>query len=151
MSILCLDIGTKTGYAYETNSCKDVISGVEQFKNGQFYGGGMVFLNFRRWLNDLKSKIREPLTSVYFEEVRSHKGTAAAHKYGGFIAILTSWCEHHNIPYQGVGVGTIKKYISGKGNASKQEVIAAVVARGYNPKDDNEADAIALLNYVLSI
>ncbi len=30
---------------------------------------------------------------------------------------LTAWCEHHNIPYQGVPVGTIKKHATGKGNA----------------------------------
>ena len=42
-------------------------------------------------------------------------------------------------------VGTIKRFISGAGNASKDAVIAAVKARGYAPADDNEADAIAIL------
>jgi Holliday junction resolvasome RuvABC endonuclease subunit len=44
-----------------------------------------------------------------------------------------------------VPVGTIKRYIAGKGNADKQAVIAAVRARGFNPSDDNEADALAIL------
>jgi hypothetical protein len=63
---------------------------------------------------------------VYFEEVRRHAGVDAAHAYGGFMAHLTAWCEHHQIPYQGVPVGTIKKHATGKGNANKDQMIGAV-------------------------
>lgn len=35
--------------------------------------------------------------------------------------------------------------MTGSGNASKAAVIAAVQRQGFAPKDDNEADAIALL------
>ena len=58
---------------------------------------------------------------------------------------LTAWCEHHQIPYEGVPVGTIKKHATGKGNAGKEDMIASAQARGHNPADDNEADAIALV------
>lgn len=46
-------------------------------------------------------------------------------------------------------VGTIKRHATAKGNAGKDAVIAAVAARGFNPKDDNEADAIALLLWAI--
>ncbi|MFP5382262.1 MAG: hypothetical protein ACLGG4_08355, partial [Gammaproteobacteria bacterium] len=59
------------------------------------------------------------------------------------------WCEHHGVPYQGVPVGTIKKHVTGKGNASKDEMMAAMRARGYLPTDDNEADALALLHWAI--
>jgi hypothetical protein len=49
------------------------------------------------------------------------------------------------IAYQGVPVGTIKRFIVGKGNADKAAVLAAVRARGFFLKDDNDADAIAIL------
>ena len=81
--------------------------------------------------------------------MRRHVGVDAAHAYGGFLATLTAWCEHHQIPYQGVPVGTIKKHATGKGNASKEDVIAAVQARGHDPVDDNEADALALLLWAI--
>ena len=42
-------------------------------------------------------------------------------------------------------VGTIKRFATGKGNADKTAMIAAIRARGFPPADDNEADAIALL------
>jgi Holliday junction resolvasome RuvABC endonuclease subunit len=61
------------------------------------------------------------------------------------MATLTAWAELHGIPCEGVPVGTIKRHATGKGNASKEAMIAAARARGFNPADDNEADAIALL------
>jgi hypothetical protein len=38
-----------------------------------------------------------------------------------------------------VSVGTIKHHATGKGNASKQDVISSLQAKGYHPRDDNEA------------
>ncbi len=104
----------------------------------------MCFLNFCNWLNSLKD-----ISAVYFEEVRRHLGTDAAHCYGGFLAVLSAWCEENNIPYQGVNVKTIKRFIAGNGNASKSEVIEAVKEKGGLPKDDNESDALALMFYVM--
>jgi Holliday junction resolvasome RuvABC endonuclease subunit len=49
-----------------------------------------------------------------------------------------------------VPVGTIKRHIAGKGNADKAAVIAAVQALGFDPQDDNEADALALLNWAIA-
>jgi Holliday junction resolvasome RuvABC endonuclease subunit len=92
----------------------------------------------------------EALDAVYFEEVRRHVGVDAAHAYGGFLAHLTAWCEHHQIPYQGVPVGTIKKHATGKGNADKAAMMAAVRAKGFLPADDNEADALALLLWAMA-
>ena len=61
------------------------------------------------------------------------------------LAVLSAWCEERAIAYQGVPVGTIKRYATGKGNADKAAMIAAMRARGFAPADDNEADALALL------
>ena len=83
-----------------------------------------------------------------YEEVRRHRGTDAAHIYGGLMGTFTAWCEERNIPYKGIPVQHIKKYATGRGNADKQSVIAAVRNWGYAPRDDNEADAIALWHFV---
>lgn len=103
----------------------------------------MRFLRFRHWLEETV-RLLPGLSSVYFEEVHRHAGTDAAHIYGGLMGTLTAWCEERKIPYQGISVGTIKKHATGKGNAGKPEMIAAAKARGHSPKDDNEADAIAI-------
>jgi len=106
--------------------------------------GGMRFLRFRAWLTEVTHLAGE-LSQIAFEEVRAHAGTDAAHLYGGFLAHLSAWCEERAIAYQGVPVGTIKRYATGKGNADKAAMIAAMRARGFAPADDNEADALALL------
>ena len=81
--------------------------------------------------------------------IRDSLGTDAAHIYGGLLAVLTSWGEEAGIAYQGVPVGTIKRFIADKGNADKAAVIAAVRAKGFAPADDNEADAIAILLWAI--
>jgi crossover junction endodeoxyribonuclease RuvC len=151
-SILTLDLGTKTGWAraiddpWWKKTWGEYTYGTVDFSTKRLDGGGMRYLNFNRWLEymNLSNKINE----IYFEEVLGHKGTVAAHVYGGFLGGLMSWCEKYKIPYQGVPVSTIKKHITGKGNASKQMVIDAVKAKGYDVQDDNQADAMALLLYV---
>ncbi len=147
-TILALDLGTRTGWALQGRDGA-ITSGTEGFKPQRFEGGGMRFLRFKRWLTELKHAV-DGIDAVFFEEVRRHAGVDAAHAYGGFMAHLTAWCEHHRIPYQGVPVGTIKKHATGRGNAGKQAVLTAMLALRFRPEDDNEADALALLMWALA-
>lgn len=142
MSILALDLGTTTGWALKEND--HIVHGFESFKDTRFSGGGMRYLRFHKWLVEINCA--SPLTEIYFEEVRAHEGTDAAHVYGGFLAKLTSFGEQFDIPYAGEPVGTIKKFWTGKGNASKSDMIAEAQKRGFDAKDDNEVDAIAILH-----
>lgn len=140
MSVLALDLGTKTGW------CADPIAhGVWDLKPGRFEGGGMRFVRFRRNLDDVL-KLGD-LSQVVFEEVRAHKGVDAAHVYGGLMATLQAWCEDAAIPHAAVPVGTIKRYWTGKGNAGKPEMLLAARWRGFTVTDDNECDALALWHY----
>jgi len=146
-AVLALDLGTQTGWALHGRDCI-ITSGTEHFQPQRFEGGGMRFLRFKRWLTEIK-QTTDGIDSLYFEEVRRHAGVDAAHAYGGFMAHLTAWCEHHAIPYQGVPVGTIKKHATGKGNATKAAMLDAMRDQGFQPEDDNEADALALLLWAL--
>ena len=145
--ILALDLGTTTGWALRGFDSM-ITSGTVSFKPGRYDGGGMRYLRFTNWLTEI-DRLSGPIEAIYFEEVRRHLGTDAAHVYGGLMASLTSWAELRGIPYQGVSVGTIKKHATGKGNANKLVMIDAVRARGFTPTDDNEADAIALLLWAI--
>lgn len=153
-AILALDLGTTTGWALSLPD-RSVTHGYVSFKPQRFEGGGIRYLRFRRWLDELLTTTAPSsgvsgLDAVYFEEVRRHLGVDAAHAYGGFLATLTSWCEHQKIPYQGVPVGTIKRHVTGKGNAGKSAMVSAMRARGYLVADDNEADALAVLVWALA-
>ncbi len=147
VAILCLDLGTQTGWALRGRD-GSITSGAESFRPQRFEGGGMRYLRFKRRLTEIE-RSADGLDAVYFEEVRRHAGVDAAHAYGGFMAHLTAWCEHHQIPYQGVPVGTIKKHATGRGNAGKADMVSAMRQRGFQPNDDNEADALAILLWAI--
>jgi hypothetical protein len=143
-AILALDLGTVTGWALRMGD-GSVRSGSRNFNPDRFDGGGMRFLSFRQWLNEIKGPT-DGIGTIYFEEVRRHLGVSASHAYGGFLATLTTWAEDHEIPYRGVRASTIKRHATGKGNANKLAVIAGVRALGFAPGDANEAEATALLS-----
>jgi Holliday junction resolvasome RuvABC endonuclease subunit len=144
-ALLTLDLGTTTGFCVGEREGA-LASGSQNFKPGRYDGGGMRFVRFRKWLDELQVAYR--IDRIAFEEVRRHAGTDAAHVYGGLMATLQAWAEDNRIPYEGIPVGTIKKVWTGSGNASKDAMFAEAVKRGFAPIDDNEADAIALWHCV---
>ena len=146
-TILALDLGTTTGWALRTADGL-ITSGTLSLRPSRYDGGGMRYLRFSGWLAEL-DRLSGPISAIWFEEVRRHAGTDAAHIYGGFLATLTAWCERESVAYQGVPVGAIKRFATGKGNAGKDAVLAAMRQRGFQPADDNEADAIAILLWAI--
>ncbi len=145
--ILALDLGTTTGWALRGRDGL-ITSSTTSFRPGRFDGGGMRYLRFTNWLTEI-DRLSGPVAAIWFEEVRRHVGTDAAHVYGGLMATLTAWAELRSTPYEGVPVGTIKRHATGKGNADKEAMIAAARKRGFSPADNNEADAIAILHWAI--
>ncbi len=143
MNILALDLGTTTGYALYNDG--PIVHGVWHFKNKTGEGAGMRLVRCRRQL-DCVAKRFPKIDLVAYELVRRHIGTQAAHVYGALQGVVMEWCETHGFPYEGVPVGTIKKFATEKGNASKADMIAAVNRWGYKIDDDNQADALAILH-----
>ena len=146
-ALLALDLATTTGWALRPADGA-ITSGTVSFRPSRYDGGGVRYLRFRAWLEGFASDAGA-IGAIYHEEIRRHLSTDSAHVHAGLLATLTSWCEQRSIAYQGVPVGTIKRFIAGKGNADKAAVIAAVKARGFNPADDNEADALAILLWAI--
>ena len=94
----------------------------------------------------LVSVTRLRRVAATLEEGRAPHRPRSAHVYGGLIATLTAWCEHHGIPDAGVPVGTWKRALTGTGNAN----MAAVKALGYAPGSQDEADALGVLHHAMS-
>ncbi|HEY5793427.1 MAG TPA: hypothetical protein VIU82_00305 [Bosea sp. (in: a-proteobacteria)] len=141
MTTLALDLGTTTGYCVGDRR-EALISGTWSLKPQRFESGGMRYVKFRKQLDTLHSTFG--LKQIWFEEVRAHKGVDAAHAYGGFMATLQAWTEDNSVPCAAVPVQAIKKFATGKGNANKEAMMAAVRDLGFEVVDDNHADAIAL-------
>jgi Holliday junction resolvasome RuvABC endonuclease subunit len=151
MNILALDLATVTGWALLANKDSPgerISSGTQSFAiNARIEGAGMRYLRFERWLDEMHRMY--PIHRLAFEEVKQRaQSVAAGHMYGGFMATLTKWCEAGAVPYEGIPVGTIKKFWTGAGNSGKDIMVKVARERGFDPKDDNEADALALLHYV---
>jgi Holliday junction resolvasome RuvABC endonuclease subunit len=140
MNTLALDLGTATGFAMWKDG--EILSGLKKLRHDK-HASGVRALDFYRWLTQM---IREhSVNEAYFERVYAHSGVEAAHLYGYFMHALAAVCEEHGVKCVGLSVGAIKKFMTGKGNATKEEMIAAARLRGFEPVDDNEADALAIL------
>lgn len=146
MNIVGLDLATKTGWACRKDGI--TTSGLIEFKSGRFEGGGMRFLKFQSWLEEFIPLVKPDV--VFFEEIRRHMSTDAAHVHGGLLAVLTSTLEKFDpkIPYQGLPVGTIKKHATGKGNAGKPLMVSSAKQKwpDQNIIDDNVADALWIMS-----
>jgi Holliday junction resolvasome RuvABC endonuclease subunit len=140
MSTLALDLGSATGYA----TWKDdrITIGTKKLCHDK-RASGVRALDFYRWLNQM---IREHgINQVFFERVYAHSGTEAAHLYGYFMHTLAAVCEEHRIRCVGIPVTTIKKFATGNGHASKEDMMIFAKRCGFNPVDDNGADTLAIL------
>jgi Holliday junction resolvasome RuvABC endonuclease subunit len=142
MSILGVDLGTTFGWATLVDGV-GVESGSYKIKTKPNAPKGERYYQFYTAIQGL---LRQGVTQIYYEDVKRHIGTDAAHVYGGYRAILLCLAFQLDIPVTGIGVGTIKKCWTGKGNATKGMMIAEAGKRSFTPHDDNEADALAILH-----
>ena len=143
--VLGVDPGSQCGWALLDNGAR-VASGTWDLSVRRGESHGMRYVR-------LDNQLREALQAVdlvAYEEVARHAGTHAAHVYGGIIAHLMAACERAGVPYIGVPVGVVKKRATGKGNASKEAMVAAAVAHWIWPRQavltscptEDEADAL---------
>lgn len=150
MRVVAIDPGTSCGYAWTDDYLvRSAQGGVWELRPNRHEGGGMRYLRFGRYFDELLEAPPGPCVVVY-EEVRRHMGTDAAHVYGGILAVLQAKCEERGVAYMSVPVGTIKKRATGKGNAAKDAIVeAASAAFGEPIIDDNHADALWLLQVAI--
>lgn len=138
MKIFALDMATKTGWATEGQS------GVQEFALKRGESAGMRWLRFRAWLKEMRDLIG--FTVIYYEQAH-HRGGHATYVGVGFVAEVHAFCAENSLEYRPVHTGTLKKHATGKGNAGKPEMMKAAKERGWTPQDDNEADALWLLDF----
>jgi Holliday junction resolvasome RuvABC endonuclease subunit len=137
MKILALDIATNTGWKTETSS------GTWNFKPNRGESDGMRLVRF-------KAKIREMIRLEGIELI-SYERPAGRHKgaiivESEMIGILKELCIEMGVELACYSATEIKKFATGIGNAKKSLMIESAKELGFNPMDDNEADAIHLYN-----
>lgn len=145
MHILTLDLGTRTGWATQTSG-GPVRFGTINLTPERHQGIGWRYAKFKRFLSAIKNHMGN-IDLVVYEDVMfmGKNGFRAVQLWGGYEAILTAWCEHHNIAYIAVPVGTWKKTAIGNGHAKKGEIMAKITGMGFAPETQDQADAIGIL------
>jgi hypothetical protein len=157
IKILAIDQATATGWAFGD------IGGV--ISCGSFASIGLnrgeKLVAFGRQLAALVNDLSPDL--LVFEEPVNGLGSFEARRWlmalAGQIEVVCEtlgvpYCEEHNMRIKGHALGQHRAFQGGnksqKQKAGKQAMIDAARARGWNPKNDNEADALFLLDLVLS-
>ncbi|CAB3846456.1 hypothetical protein LMG3482_01895 [Achromobacter deleyi] len=147
VNILALDLGTKLGWAVRARDGA-VWHGTEVFTPRKSWTPGQRWLRARSFVTDLV--VRHQVHAIAYEDVKRHAGTDAAHAYGAFLCLVQMVADSHRAALMPVGVGTIKKHWTGKGNADKAAMEAQARARGFRPETDNDADALAILHWAVA-
>lgn len=147
MNILALDPATNCGFAHSGGA-----SGTWDCSVRRDESAGMRLIRFR-------SKLRAILESDTIDLVVFEAARNAAPKMQGALVVqatlqgvLLAWCEDNGLDYRGYSPTEIKKHATGKGNANKEAMIKAAKAKWTDRAigDDNEADALWLLDMALS-
>jgi Holliday junction resolvasome RuvABC endonuclease subunit len=146
MKILALDLATKTGWAFY-DPVLSVTYGTFDAHSKNDKTAGARFLRFEGFLSQFVRDLKPD--EIFFESVARHQGVQAAHMYGAFKAVMYMVAEELSVPCFGVAVGTLKKHATGNGRADKAMMIKACNEWGYQPEDDNAADALALLRLAM--
>lgn len=139
--VLGFDLGTHCGWAVYIDGVHKT-SGTWHFEVDKRHAGRRYALALDRFIWVIRQYDPDVIA---FEDVHRHTGTMAAHVYGALKAILHLAAYNRAEPAEvvGFGVSTIKKRATGKGVASKKQMIAAARKRlGVNVTDDNQADAL---------
>lgn len=144
--ILGLDPATKCGYAV-----KDGPSGTWDFTSKRDQSPSLKLIRLKNSLTNIHNQ--HGLKIVAFEAARN----AGKRNQGALVVqsemqgIIKQFCDERDIPYRGYSPSEIKKHATGKGNASKEDMIAAAKRKfiQINLVDDNHADALWVLDLAI--
>mgnify|MGYP001594445499 CR=1 FL=1 len=104
-----------------------------------------MFVEFSKLLDNMKPDMMVTEQSLYNQNFKSSRIIA---EVIGFCKLA---CEQRKIPFVLVYVPSWKKFITGKGNATKEEIFKTMLERhpGHKNVTQDEADAISIGDYFL--
>lgn len=102
------------------------------------------------------TKLREHLNGfageldvIAYEKVVVSRFIAAMLVLASYETTLKIWCLDHGVQLVGYTPKEIKKYTTGSGNATKEEMTAAAEAKFGKVVDHNHADALHILDMAM--
>jgi hypothetical protein len=160
--ILCLDLGTRTGYVLGSPRGRILTSGSIELANPQELrlqradrGERSFDLRvLRLWEAISRMHKKCPLQTIVFEDVNFFTSTSQLQVWSSLRgAIWTFRMLYPTTQLIAIPVGTLKKFACGHGHAKKPAMRSAWLLRTphYSPttSDDHEIDALWLFEYFL--
>jgi len=139
IKILAIDQASKCGWAISNN-----IYGEWDLKTRKDESSGMKGLRFKSKLKEICEL--EKIELIVYERIAGRFKNALIHS-AKLVAIIETYCEDNNINYRAYSAKEIKLFATGKGGASKQQMIKHAHDKlGYIGDSDNEADALWILH-----
>lgn len=137
-NLLALDPATKFGWAVDRD-----VYGVWDLTARKDQSAGFKLLRFRYLLDEI-CKLHKVSVIGYEKPGGRHYRALILHSK--LVGEVEKYCEENRIEYKGYSATDIKKFATGKGNSGKPAMIQAAKDRlGYTGDDDNEADALWIL------
>ena len=152
--ILALDLATKTGWA--RNYGPEPRSGVVSFerlkatKKRAAVPIGFVYAEFDKWLACHTGELKPNLLCLE-EPIGGGGGMAKLKICIGLWAVANAGAFNGEVETVSVKNSDLRSSFVGIKSAGKDDIIAMAKRKGYNPQDDNEADACLLLEYMLEL
>lgn len=144
LPFLCIDGASRLGWALRRAETAAPLSGAKQVAEGGCRLGRFG-MKYNEWLTDMIA-VHQP-ARIYYEVpiLGGHGNADTALKLYGLATLTETIAEIHGIPLERMNNQAVKKFFAGHGHADKVAMIRACHARGWNPSDDNEADALGML------
>jgi len=108
---------------------------------------GRLYAAFADWLADAITVHAPNVVVIEAPLPRINGGAEAARRSLGLSAVADLVCYRREVECFEAANNSVKKTFAGAGRAEKGDMLRACQARGWDPKDDNEADALALLDH----
>ena len=152
-SILALDLASRVGWA-ECNESGDISSGVVPLPTPD---PGPCLSSWCIWLRHRLTE-RKPDFLVFEQSLPQGRGLrttqATVIRLVSLIGITEMVAYEHRVKCAHVNVMTWRKHFTGKGRwktskEGKRAVVRMCRQLGFSPLDDNEADALGILDYAI--
>lgn len=147
MIVLGIDFAKTTGWAV-LEKTKSLGSGTIRLTPADCKDQGVRYLGFDNLLAET-FKNYPNINYIIYEHVNIfNKNWTWKQDYGVYVGLIKKYAfQYEATILKAPTPPELKKYITSRGNATKEDMIASIVSKGYAPADDNEADAISLALY----
>lgn len=127
LRILALDCATRTGWATNCAGAR-IEAGLVDFSPKRGESTGMRYVRFSTWLTEMLTQLR-PEVVIYEQPPGHFAGANAAEVAYALTTRVQEICERQQVNYTSVNPTTLKWWVTGKGNATKDVMKAAATER----------------------